>query len=464
VAAGLALLLGGFGRAMTIQSARTAAERDRAAQVSSFVTDLLRSPDPYRGRSADVTVRQVLDSAVVRIRSELRGQPVLQADLLAVIGRSYRGLGLLPEAQSALDSAIALRLRAGDEGGALAEDEAVLSSVVFDAGGDRRLGDSLARVAVRTGRRVLGRDDTALATVLTLTSSHLAESGSETEGESLLVDAIGILGRAPRPDSLAIADALRMLGERRWAVADFAGAETLYVKALRLGRARLGPDHPDIGRLSAGLGEVLAREGKPDALRYLRAGVDIQRRVLGPDHHDVVKSEIFLADQLVKQGQLDTAESLFHKAVAWASRFSPQGHEYTAEGVFGLGEVALQRGDSANAETLFQQSIDSFELVLRPQERYAYGGIRGQLARLRMARRDYAGAESLLVAAREAARLQWGEGSARAQYFDADLVGLYAAWGKPELVQRYCRYIQPGTPGTAQARASCDAAESARRF
>jgi serine/threonine-protein kinase len=464
VVAGLAILLGGFGRAMTIQSARTAAERDRAAQVSSFVTDLLRSPDPYRGRSADVTVRQVLDSAVVRIRSELRGQPVLRADLLAVIGRSYRGLGLLPEARSVLDSAIALRLRAGDEGGALAEDEAVLANVVIDGSGDFRLADSLARAAVRTGRRVLGRDDTALAAVLTLASIRLAESGSEAEAESLLVEAIGILGRAPRPDSLAIADALHKLGLRRWAVADLAGAETLYTKALGLRRARLGPDHPDVGQLSAELGDVLGREGKPDAVRYMREGIDIQRLALGADHHDVVGNEIYLAELLMRQGQLETAESLFRKGVAWGNRVSPQGHVYTAGGVFGLAEIALQRGDSANAETLYRQSLDIFERVMRPQERYGYGRVRSQLGRLRIARRDYAGAESLLVAARDAARLQWGEGSVREQYFDADLVRLYEAWGKPELAQRYCRYLQPGTPGTAQARASCDAADGARRF
>jgi tetratricopeptide (TPR) repeat protein len=277
------------------------------------------------------------------------------------------------------------------------------------------------------------------------------------------VEAIGILDRAPGPNSLALADALHLLGERRWSAADFAGAETLYVQALRLRRARLGANHPDVGEVSADLGDALGRQDKPEAVRYMREGIEVQRRALGSEHHDVIQNEIYLADLLVRRGELAAAESLYRKAVAWGTRFNPHGHEFTAQGVTGLAKLALQRGDSATAERLFQQSIDIYDRFVPPNERYEYGGLRSQLARLRIARRDFVGAETLLVAARAAAGLQWGEGSARAQYFSADLVGLYAAWGKPALARRYCRSIQPGTPGTAQAGAWCDPADTARR-
>ena len=82
-----------------------------------------------------------------------------------------------------------------------------------------------------------------------------------------------------------------------------------------------------------------------------------------------------------------------------------------------------------------------------------------------MARRDYAGAESLLVAARDAARLQWGEGSLREQYFDADLVRLYEAWSKPALAQQSRRYLGPSQPTTpSPSHASSATTDSARGF
>ncbi len=83
-AIGFVLLLAGFAALTGLQSARTARERDRAERVSAFLTELLRSPDPFRGRGAAITVREVLDSAVQRLPRELGRQPGLQADLLGL--------------------------------------------------------------------------------------------------------------------------------------------------------------------------------------------------------------------------------------------------------------------------------------------------------------------------------------------------------------------------------------------
>jgi eukaryotic-like serine/threonine-protein kinase len=461
-AAGLVLLVGGFGVLSAIQSARTTKERDRAEQVSAFVTDLLGSPDPYRGQRADVTVRQVLDSAVLRIRSELRAQPVLQADLLAVIGRSYYGLGLLPQARSALDSAIRLRRRAGDEGRALAEDEGKLAAVVMLSGGERRERDSLVRAALRTARRVLTRNDTALASILVGTATSLSEGNSDAEAQANLAEAIGILGRAPHPNPLAMADALAALGDRRWAAGDYPGAETLYVKALGLRRSRLGPDHPDVGELSASLGFVLGREGKPEAARYLREGIATLARALGPDHANVVSNERMLADLLVRLHDLGPAESLYTKVAEAGRRMSPAGHFLTVDATYGLATVALQRGDSARAEAYLKEAIGIAERITPPNERYGYGAARLALAQLRAARGDYAGAESLMVDVLAAARLEWDEGSPRIRSFKDALAGLYEAWGKPELARRY---RQPQErPGATPVHGPSATADSTRRF
>ena len=85
-------------------------------------------------------------------------------------------------------------------------------------------------------------------------------------------------------------------------------------------------------------------------------------------------------------------------------------------------------------------------------------------ASLRIARGDYAGAESLLLDALKAARLQWGDGSARVRYFDGELVRLYEAWGKPDLAQRYRQGLDAPTAGTAPVHASGSSSDSARRF
>ena len=446
VAGGAALLLAAFAGVLAVQTRRTAAERDRAEQVSAFVTQLLRSPDPFRGQGAAVTVRQVLDSALARIRGELEGQPVLQADLLAVIGRSYEGLGLYDQAGSALDSAIALRHRAGDDGRGLAEDLAMRALLLEEQDTERPRADSLARAALRTGRRVLAPDDPALGSLIALAAPSVASAGHLAEAESLLVEAVGILRASPRADPLELARALHRLGRVRFVGGHLGAADTLYREALQLTRARLGPDHPDVGELSADLGDLLRHEEKPDAERYLRDGIAIERRVAGADHPDVMINVMHLADLLQTQGKFASAESLYREAIARGTRLNPAGHLLTGEALYGLGQVELARGDTTRALADMQRSIDIAQGVFGVEHRYMYGGTRIEMAEIAIRRRDYAGAEPVLRDVFEMARRQWPLDNLRTQRCVRSLVHLYEAWGKPDSAAAYRRYLNTPAP------------------
>jgi serine/threonine-protein kinase len=442
LAGGLALLLAAFGALMTVQSARTAAERDRAEQVASFVAELLRAPDPFQGRGAAVTVRQVLDSAVVRIRSELQAQPAIAADLLAVVGRSYEGLGMYAQAAGVLDSAIALRLRAGDDGRELAQDEATLAHLIDEQNGDRRLGDSLARAAVRTGRRVLGHDEAALGSVLALAAPSLASAGHLTEADSLLVEAIGILRDHPEVGPLELAGAVRRLGRRRQTDGDLPAADSLYREALRLDRERLGPDHPEVGEMSAELGEVMRLEGKPEAERYLRDGIAIERRAAGADHPEVMINVMHLADLLQERGDLAAAESLYRAAIDRGMAINPSGHLLTGEALFGLAQIELSRGDTTHAQADLHRSLTIAERIYGVDHRYMYGAGRIQLAEILVGKGDFAGAERILADVYEVSLLEWGIANPRTQRDIRKLVRLYQAWGKPERAEEYRRLLQ----------------------
>jgi serine/threonine-protein kinase len=456
LAGGVTLLLLTFGGLMAIQSARTAAERDRAEQVSRFVTQLLRSPDPFRGQGGAVTVHQVLDSAVVRVRSELRARPVLQADLLAVIGRSYEGLGLYAQAGSALGSAIALRLRAGDDGLAMAKDQAMLADLLNEQSGDRQASDSLARAALRTGRRIMAHDDTALASLMTLVAPSLAGSGHVAEAESLLVQAVAVL-RDRQGEPLELARALRRLGRLRYIDGDLPVAETLYTQAIRLTRDRLGSDHPEVGQLSAELGDMLRYDGKPGAERYLREGIAIEQRAAGPDHPEVMINVMHLADLLQQQGDLAQAESLYRVAVATGTRINPTGHMLTSEAQHGLAEIELQRGDTAGAYRDIESSLAIAVRINGVEHREMYGGLRILLAWLFISRRNYAGAEVVLLDVFETARRHWGLANRRTQRCVGELVRLYEAWGRPERAREYRLLLVPPS-------APAGPADSAKRF
>jgi tetratricopeptide (TPR) repeat protein len=383
---------------------------------------------------------------VVRIDGELREEPAVRADLLGVIGRSYYGLGLYDEARRVLGTAVALRQRVHDTGPALAEDEAFLAQAMHDAGDDASTtDDSIALLAIRTARHNLPADDPRLARILTTTARIIDESGHPARAESLLMEAIAILHRQPHVDRLLLSDALRTLGAHRWAHVDLASAETLYVQALALRRDTLGAGHPDVGDLDARLGEVLAQEGKPEAERYLREGIAVKQRTLGAAHPAVLQNLEDLGWLLGQRGDYTQAESLLTLVVDGSKRFSPEGNQVTAEGLVGLGDIALERGDTTRALSGYREAWRLYARITPPAEEYSYGGVLERIAEIDIAQGRFGDAEPLLLRSLKGARSQFGDANPRTQKGFRELAELYELWGKPNRAREY-RLLAGSTP------------------
>ncbi|HEX2250310.1 MAG TPA: protein kinase [Gemmatimonadales bacterium] len=247
-AAAFALLLSGASVVTMVQSARTAHERDKAEQISTFLVDLLRAPDPYRGRGGAITVRELLDSAVARIDRELIGQPELRAELLSVMGRSYWGLGLPSRSRAILESAITLRQRTRGDAFELLQDQATAGRIAFEES-DYAAAESLGRASLATGRRLFGERHPSLTPALLNLTFTLRNLGRDSEADSLLLEAVAIQRTQPRDSIGSLATTLAAFASSRWARADWVGADTLYREALALRREALGDEHPDVGAL-----------------------------------------------------------------------------------------------------------------------------------------------------------------------------------------------------------------------
>jgi tRNA A-37 threonylcarbamoyl transferase component Bud32/aromatic ring-cleaving dioxygenase len=89
-----------------VEAERNAREKEaRDAQaIAGFFGDVLRRPDP-RLDGRDITVAQALDRAAQQIDAELADQPLRQARLRVVLGRTYEGLGLYDKAIEHLEKA-----------------------------------------------------------------------------------------------------------------------------------------------------------------------------------------------------------------------------------------------------------------------------------------------------------------------------------------------------------------------
>ena len=92
-----------------------AAKKD---EVARLLKEMLRGIEPSVARGGDTTLLQeILERSVKRVRSELQGQPDVQAELLSTIGRAYWELGDYDQAESLWRETLAIVVKRFPDGG-----------------------------------------------------------------------------------------------------------------------------------------------------------------------------------------------------------------------------------------------------------------------------------------------------------------------------------------------------------
>ena len=376
-AAAVVALCAGTGLALWQAAEARRAERlardheRRAERMKDFVLSVFREQDPLlrssaRARPAADVVREGLE----RARSELGGEPDLQADLLSDLGAVQGDLGDLDSASAALEQALARRagtLAARDR--RLAETRLSLSFVRVAQG---RL-DEAAELAEQTRSALAG--EPGVAALLARAESHLGRiallRGDARRSLQLSRQAYERAAAALGPEDPEAAFYLVHVGIAAEAVGDLdQGVRSLQDAVARL-EQRLGPAHVRLVVPLTALGDVLAAAQRlDDAERAYRRGLTIAEAQLGPGHRQVGALLKRMAAVLSERGQ--HAQALEHSERA-RSVLAPLGGVELGDAVNVHGRVLLALGRPAAAAVAFAQAAEAFDQSLGPDSPYTLG-------------------------------------------------------------------------------------------
>lgn len=447
----------GFAGAMARLAGEAAAERDRAAaerdlaqrekqrvtRARELLVDLFALAEPTAGRGQKITVRELLDHGVERVRADLGSEPELQAELLTTLGRLYRQIGLYPPALEVAREALEIRRRvfpadhpetvasliqlgriarlAGDYPAA----EAALTEAVdlehgAGSGGAMRLAEALdglswlvalrgepaeaerlAQRALALRRDALGEDHPEVARSLHTLAWILGRRQEIDEAERLLRRAVAIAERslgAEHPETLPIKkDLAQLLLFERGATAE---AERLYRQILAAEERSLEPQHPKIGFTLDGLAKAAALDGRlEEAEQLYRRALEIHRRGHGPDHPTVAATLHNLGRVLLRRGDPQGALPFFQRSVEISRRALPEGSPELAFPLLGLADALVAAGDPAAAEPLLREALDRRRRHLPPGNS-AIAEAEVELAECLIELDEPVEAERLLLAAR----------------------------------------------------------------
>jgi serine/threonine protein kinase/Flp pilus assembly protein TadD len=436
VAGGLLLMLAGFAAAQVVQVRRITRERDRPDRVMEFMSGMFKVSDPSEARGNSITAREILDKAAEDIDAGLAKDPLLQAQLMHVMGNVYDGLGVYARGEALLARAIDIRRRvlgpehrdtlaSMDELGVVfnkdnryAEAEKLNREVfqvrrralrpqnldtvtsmfhlakVLYAEGHYGEAEKLERDVLDVQRRVLGAQN--LDTVLTIQvlAATLEREGRYPEAEKMDLQVVDAKRRQQGSDHPSTLMAISNLGWVMYQEGRYSEAEGLLREAAETGRRIFGPDHPvEVGLLGR-LGIDLDYEGRyPEAEKLLRDVLQA-RRATGPERYGAVVAAEDLGHLLLDEGRYGEAEKLLREAMETGRRVLGPEHPEALIAMSELGETLDKEGRFVEAEKLEREALDVQRRVLGPEHAGTLASM-CRLARILSHQRHFPEAEHL---------------------------------------------------------------------
>ena len=451
--AAVVVLLAAFTTYYTVrlETERDRAQREaaRARKTSEVLTGLLTSVDPYEIGASEInpTLRGVLDAGSDQVQKELSAEPELQADMLTVLGRMYRRLGVFDKAQPLLEQALASgRAAYGPEHVDIAQTLHDLGVVLADKGDYTGAAQRLEQ-ALAMRRRLLGNDHADVAVTLSELGRVYQDLGLNQRAEPLHREALRVrrtvLGEEDRETAVSLSDlasVLRLSG-------DLDGAEALLRQCLELNRKTRGEVHPNTSATLHDLALIAAERGdNAGAEAMLRRALDITRTTLGEKHPVVATTLNSLSHVLVAQKRHDEAAAALQDALAIAGPTLGRDHQLFAIYAINLASVQLARHQPVAAEELIREAlpIRAGAPGVVPSRRrtiaeddWSLAAAKTLLGASLVAQRRYADAETVLLDARRDLDVQPGSPARDTRATIAGLVQLYEAWGKPEAARAY---------------------------
>ena len=334
------------------------AQATKAKTVSSLLDEMLSSANPRNAKGTNYTVRQLLDDFAAELGRRPLDDPEVEASVRYTVGKAYRGLGLLDEAEPHLRAAVTLNNRLfGDAHLATAQAYDALASLRL-LQGDHRETERFARMAIAIQERS-PEGDGYFTSAWNNVASAIHATGAHARAEKIFRQVLAV-ERASDNGDLGVAKTLNNLGSTLHRQARFEEAEQVLREAVEIHRRELGNDHPDLAPSLSNLGVVLMeRNSFEEGEAMLLESLAIKRRTLGSEHLEVASTLKYLAEFYKRRSEVAEAERLSREALAMLEKLLRPGHPKIARTKLAVAELLRIRSAFVEAEHLLREALES---------------------------------------------------------------------------------------------------------
>jgi eukaryotic-like serine/threonine-protein kinase len=321
----------------------------KAEQVTDFAVGLFEATGGGPAYADTLSAREMLTRAVDRAH-ELSGQPVIEAQMLDLIGRIRTELGDYDAARPLLAEALSIRRRVlGNQHPDVAT--SLMNTAQLLGHTDHLGGVAVLREALAIRQRAFGDGDPRTTDALYSLATELHMSGDYRAARPLLDEWTARVSRQPPQYTPERADQLATLSRFLEYGGQLEPAEKLARQALALDRALYGDRHDRVASAMSQLGGVLLDERRRrEAEPLLRQAVAIIRQNHPEGHMHLANALRDLGSELTDAQQWDEAERVWRESADLYARFSGQGSSAYASSASFADYAQSERGDPVQAE------------------------------------------------------------------------------------------------------------------
>lgn len=454
VAVALTLLSVVGGSVVAVRQARVAErERDRAqregaraTEVTAFVTTMLGSANPGAlGRN--VTVRQVLDSAVVRADA-LRRQPALESAVRVVIGNTFLALGEFPLAEAQYRLAVDAERRVTPDGSR--ETAAALSklSMAQEFRGDLAAADSVLRIADSLHTRYGFADAEQQISLLDARGRLLVGLGKSREAEPLLVAALTLQRQRNPPDDSSVSASYANLAVVQSDLGDNRSAETLMVASVAAARRAYGASHPLVAAVLSPLASVQDRAGYlARAESTFLETIRMRRELLGDAHPDLAWTMHNYSDFLFTHQRFAEATAWSRRVLAMRGGSLTDEHPLVSASLSILGRSLDARDSLSEGGRALRESL-AIRRRIYPAGHPLIASVESQIGAHLTLEGRFPEAEALLLASEAQLVASRGESAPIVRDARTRIVTLYERWQRPDAARRWQQRMAAAEKGS----------------
>ncbi len=322
------------------------AARVESESITSFLTQVFRSPDPSR-RGRDITISEVLDITVKQMDTNLATQPARRAHLQTTLGETYRGLGLphkgIPLHETALAYYVGTFGRKHPLTLGVLND---LANVYFDAG-RREEALKLQEEVLALRREVSGPEHVETLKVMNNLANSFVFSGREVEAIGLHVELLALRRRLFGPEDPSTLSVMNNLAISCMKTGRTKDALRLMEELLTIRRRILRPAHPEVLNAMTNLANCYAAaDRRPEAIALQEEAVPLCRKVFGPEHSRTIAAMGNLASNYFEAGRQDEALQLRKEVLSLCVKNGPE----LPETLIAMGNLATSWSAAGNLE------------------------------------------------------------------------------------------------------------------